>query len=784
MNLRIQYNSFYGATMRLKDELSDFIYRSVLTVILAVLLFLESYNLSDPELITKKHIIYLLVMGLSFNVLLVLYHRIHFYLFPAVFIVIAVFSVFLESSDIEIFLNSTIFKLLIISFSAFVVFLISDSSVPVGLILSVGLACYMLIFVFRDMEPHPYSPALAFFYICFTFTKISRNKLKNRNTARTRKYLTFLLPFLLAIPLLLIVVPKPENPISWQWFIRLCDYTSERIEALMHELSLKLFSTENDRVMVNFGYNEDMTYNNESGNDNRVLSVKSEDGIYGSLYLKGEVFNTFKNGGWSNTIVTDKDYSTIDAYETYYGLLNFDKNSLNSFVKKTTVRMNYLDFTSDIMFAPAKILPPTRHELQEETHPVNEHLLFDHTQSYGTQYSLSFLQLNYGSPALTDFLNNEISEDPEVFDTVKKNYLSSYNDLTLEYLQEYRQYIYKNYTSVPVIRDSVKLWLEDATEGYTSDYEKLLNLEYALSSMVYDLNPGNLPDYVKDEGDFINYFIIEQQKGYCVHYATAFCLLARYLGYPARVVQGYKAYLTDGSAEIMNSNGHTWPEVYFPQKGWIAFEPTPGMAIERYKGWPLYFGKYSEYEGFDFDFTREEKEEATPVTDLEYKTAHEERRISGMLILIIISIVIVSVVFLLTTGILINIHKRKKMSDEELYLYEFKLNILILKEFNIERSGDETLEEFGQRAITELKAVISSSETESKRKIKDPDMLNAAINEDGIIRDYEAFIYGGKNVNKEKVSVIVIHNKALTKLMKLFYKHTYLLHRLHIYIRS
>ncbi|MFR6496913.1 MAG: transglutaminase-like domain-containing protein [Ruminococcus sp.] len=39
--------------------------------------------------------------------------------------------------------------------------------------------------------------------------------------------------------------------------------------------------------------------------------------------------------------------------------------------------------------------------------------------------------------------------------------------------------------------------------------------------------------------DFVNFFLLENQKGYCVHYATAGTILARHLGIPARYCEGY-----------------------------------------------------------------------------------------------------------------------------------------------------------------------------------------------------------------------------------------------------
>lgn len=57
--------------------------------------------------------------------------------------------------------------------------------------------------------------------------------------------------------------------------------------------------------------------------------------------------------------------------------------------------------------------------------------------------------------------------------------------------------------------------------------------------MEYNKNPGVLPDQVADGKSFLDFFLLESQKGYCTYYATAFVLLARAEGFPARYVQGF-----------------------------------------------------------------------------------------------------------------------------------------------------------------------------------------------------------------------------------------------------
>ena len=84
------------------------------------------------------------------------------------------------------------------------------------------------------------------------------------------------------------------------------------------------------------------------------------------------------------------------------------------------------------------------------------------------------------------------------------------------------------------------------------------------------------PDAVTDVAD---YFLFDLQRGYCDYYATAFVVLARMAGLPTRFVTGFAVGAWDASEGVFvvtEAEAHSWPEVYFPDYGWIAFEPTGG----------------------------------------------------------------------------------------------------------------------------------------------------------------------------------------------------------------
>src|SRR5206468_4862994 len=64
------------------------------------------------------------------------------------------------------------------------------------------------------------------------------------------------------------------------------------------------------------------------------------------------------------------------------------------------------------------------------------------------------------------------------------------------------------------------------------------------------------------------------------YFASAMVVMLREAGVPARLVEGFKAgtYNSASNAYVVKEqDAHAWVEVYFPQYGWIEFEPTPSQ---------------------------------------------------------------------------------------------------------------------------------------------------------------------------------------------------------------
>lgn len=94
----------------------------------------------------------------------------------------------------------------------------------------------------------------------------------------------------------------------------------------------------------------------------------------------------------------------------------------------------------------------------------------------------------------------------------------------------------------------------------------------------YTLNPP------PTRGDPVESFLLETRQGFCEHYATAFVVLMRLGGVPARVVTGYQGgqWNTIGHfLEVQQANAHAWAEIWLEESGWTRVDPTEAVAPER-----------------------------------------------------------------------------------------------------------------------------------------------------------------------------------------------------------
>ncbi|SDC96394.1 protein of unknown function [Terribacillus halophilus] len=145
------------------------------------------------------------------------------------------------------------------------------------------------------------------------------------------------------------------------------------------------------------------------------------------------------------------------------------------------------------------------------------------------------------------------------------------------------------YTQLPDnLPDRVRDLAEDITASADTRYDKAKAVEQYFNQNGFQYRTQDIP-VPESEQDYVDQFLFESKIGYCDNFSSSMVVLLRAADIPARWVKGF----TEGQAAtnpnfatpdgmtsymVTNANAHSWVEVYFPDTGWVPFEPTQGFT--------------------------------------------------------------------------------------------------------------------------------------------------------------------------------------------------------------
>ena len=143
---------------------------------------------------------------------------------------------------------------------------------------------------------------------------------------------------------------------------------------------------------------------------------------------------------------------------------------------------------------------------------------------------------------------------------------------------EYLQYMvtrdFRLLTTHQLLPETQEL-AEEITANANTPYRKAVAIERWLTKGDFDYTldlpplPPNHP---------IDAFIHETKTGHCELFASAMALMLRSVDVPARLATGYRGGTYDSSDRsytVSADTAHVWVEVFFPQYGWVKFDPSP-----------------------------------------------------------------------------------------------------------------------------------------------------------------------------------------------------------------
>ncbi|WP_159449201.1 DUF3488 and transglutaminase-like domain-containing protein [Demequina sp. NBRC 110055] len=115
----------------------------------------------------------------------------------------------------------------------------------------------------------------------------------------------------------------------------------------------------------------------------------------------------------------------------------------------------------------------------------------------------------------------------------------------------------------------------DVTSGATSRFAQAVAMQdYLRDPAEFDYDTSVSPS----GGDAVSTFL-DDRVGYCVQFATTMVMMARTLDIPARMAIGFLPG-SEGEGDtyvVQGGDAHAWPELWFPEVGWVRFEPTPAV---------------------------------------------------------------------------------------------------------------------------------------------------------------------------------------------------------------
>jgi transglutaminase-like putative cysteine protease len=130
------------------------------------------------------------------------------------------------------------------------------------------------------------------------------------------------------------------------------------------------------------------------------------------------------------------------------------------------------------------------------------------------------------------------------------------------------------YTQLPMLHPDVETLADSLMRGLSNDYDRATSLvEWFQSEFTYSLN---LPATAEETS--LDHFLFHRRAGHCEYFSSAMVILLRTQGIPAREVNGFLGGSWSQFGDylaVTQNEAHAWVEVWFPDFGWVPFDPTP-----------------------------------------------------------------------------------------------------------------------------------------------------------------------------------------------------------------
>jgi transglutaminase-like putative cysteine protease len=274
-------------------------------------------------------------------------------------------------------------------------------------------------------------------------------------------------------------------------------------------------------------------------------------------YWRIETKDVYTGKGWEQSLTEDQSLMRFQSGEPVPLMLNLQESEREATEERILIEQPY----NHVVY-PYGVETVTGNEdgyfmLSNNNEKIKSYRNQEEVEL--DEYSITYRKQVYSQKAMT-----------AADDTVDLSQLDPYLD---------------RYTQLPeALPERVKVLAAEITEGKENWYDKAKAVEqyFAQEGFMYDQFDVPVPEKGQD---YVDQFLFETQRGYCDNFSTSMVVMMRSLGIPARWVKGYSegeySSQIDSDTmlyEVSNNNAHSWVEVFFPEVGWVPFEPTVGFS--------------------------------------------------------------------------------------------------------------------------------------------------------------------------------------------------------------
>lgn len=259
--------------------------------------------------------------------------------------------------------------------------------------------------------------------------------------------------------------------------------------------------------------------------------------------------------------------------------------------------------------------------------------------------------------------------------------------------------------NMPKTYDLVRQW---RSEGLTDQQFIDRTLTYFSENMAYNFDYQSMdPDKNR-----VDYFVFEEKRGVCRHFANTFAMMMRMGGIPSRLVGGFAGgeyNSADNSWSVRKRDAHVWTEVWLEGKGWVKVDPTLAVRVEKavpdtqvgvmaswFNQWSGAFSKFNWSETFSTTGTSNENNYSNGTPSL---LDGVDFTLFKWLIAVVCSGVIGVFLFLVSR------HKRNKKQPEDIAWDKLKVKLKRMGYLLNENAGPYTI---GELVVEDLEPAIKS----------------------------------------------------------------------------